>query len=117
MHGASVITANCGAAALKIVEGQDIDILISDLAMPDGDGYCLIERVRAAESATRSRALPAIAITAFAGQNDEQRTLAAGFDCHVAKPVNAGDLARIVTQTYTRMCGRTPRPCDATPAA
>jgi CheY-like chemotaxis protein len=69
--------------------------------MPGEDGYALIQRVRSRE-AGRGRRLPAAALTAYAGTEDRARALAAGFDRHVRKPVEAGELAAIVAELAGR---------------
>jgi PAS domain S-box-containing protein len=65
------------------------DALISDIAMPDEDGYAFIHRVREMETAQHRPRLVALALTAFSRQEDRQRALAAGFDEHVGKPIDA----------------------------
>ena len=72
------------------------DVLLSDLRMPDEDGYSLIRKLRADESERQRERLPAIAVTAYASPSDRERALAAGYDAHVAKPVEPEDLARAI---------------------
>ena len=64
---------------------------MSDVGLPERDGYDLVREVRARESGG-DRRMPAIALTAFASEEDRARALAAGFDAHVAKPVNTSVL-------------------------
>jgi CheY-like chemotaxis protein len=71
------------------------DVLVSDIAMPDEDGYCLIRKVRGL-AAGEGGDLPAVALTAYARDEDRQRALAAGFQSHLAKPVEPADLAQAI---------------------
>lgn len=93
--GAEVICVSSASRALEIVSEHPPDLLISDVRMPQEDGYTFIRRVRALGEA-RGGAIPAIALTAdasFAAQDD---ALAAGFQKHLAKPVQPLDLARVI---------------------
>jgi PAS domain S-box-containing protein len=107
-YGASVTTASSAAEALEILKqanGAPPDILISDISMPEQDGYNLIQEVRAWErSAGRDRLLPAIALTAFSRTEDRLRALMYGFHMHVAKPVDPMELA-LVIRTLTGRSG------------
>ena len=94
--GATVALAGNAAEALVAVRREAPHVLVSDIGMPGEDGYSLIRRVRGGESGA-SR-LPAVALTAYATQDDVKRALTAGYDVHVAKPVNAAHLGRIVAQ-------------------
>ena len=67
------------------------DVLLSDVAMPGANGYELIRCVRALPAEAGGR-MPAIALTAFARAEDRQRAIAAGFDAHLVKPVDQGEL-------------------------
>jgi CheY-like chemotaxis protein len=88
-------------AALRAVEAEPPDILLSDIGMPGEDGYTLIRHVRAWEAPRGSR-VPAVALTAYARGEDGVEALQAGFDAHVHKPVEPTDLAKIVH----RLAGR-----------
>jgi PAS domain S-box-containing protein len=90
-HGGRCILAESSAEALTIVAQEDVNILISDIGMPDFDGYELIRRIRAMHSSA-IRNLPAIALTAYARADDRQRALLAGFQMHVSKPVEPREL-------------------------
>ena len=70
--------------------------------LPGEDGYSLIQKVRQRESAQGTRAVPAIAITAYARAEDRQTALAAGFDTHVAKPLDPEELLATVTEVAGR---------------
>ena len=75
--------------------GERPDILISDIGLPDEDGYSLIRRVRA-RPRSEGGGIPAIALTAFARPEDRTRALHAGFQVHVAKPVEPAELVAVV---------------------
>ena len=70
-------------------------MLVSDIAMPDTDGYALLRRIRAPEVGDRGL-VPAIAVTALASTADRQRALAAGYQAHIAKPFDAVALVDMV---------------------
>ncbi len=78
------------------------DIVLMDIGMPEMDGYEALRRLRADES---TRHIPAVAVTAFAMGEDEQRALEAGFDGYIAKPIRtqalAGTVARLVERSGT----------------
>jgi CheY-like chemotaxis protein len=84
--GAEVLGAGSAAEALPLVESRRPDVLISDVGMPDVDGYELLRQVRAL-GAEKGGRVPAIALTAFARSEDRTRALLAGFLVHVSKPV------------------------------
>jgi PAS domain S-box-containing protein len=90
-HGGQCIVAESGALALTILQQEDVNILISDIGMPEFDGYELIRKIRTMHSST-IRNLPAIALTAYARTDDRQRALLAGFQMHVSKPVEPREL-------------------------
>lgn len=91
MCEANVVTASSAPQALQLVECEPPDVLVSDIAMPEHDGYHLIQSVRALP-ADRGGATPAIALTAFARLEDRTRAMLAGFQNHVTKPVEPGEL-------------------------
>jgi signal transduction histidine kinase/DNA-binding NarL/FixJ family response regulator len=86
--GAAVDTAGGATDALAILSRQAPDMLISDIAMPDCDGYELLRNTRQLPN-IRDIYLPAIALTAYAREEDRARALAAGFDDHISKPVES----------------------------
>ncbi len=92
--GAEVTTAPNAKRALELLALSMPTVLISDIAMPELDGYELIRCVRALDPAGSK--LPAIALTAYARQEDRRRALEAGFQTHVAKPVEPNELLRVV---------------------
>lgn len=93
--GADVITAATARDALAALARQEFDVLVSDIGMPGEDGYELIRRVRADEGGP-NRAVPAMALTAYARTQDRVRTLQAGFQRHLAKPVEPAELLEAV---------------------
>ena len=98
---ARVLTAASAGAALATVEADHPDVLVSDVGMPDVDGYELLRRVRALGPARGGR-LPAIALTAFARSEDRTRALRAGFLVHVSKPVEPSELVATVASIVGR---------------
>ncbi|RYG64464.1 response regulator, partial [bacterium] len=94
-HGATVSLCASAKEVLKAIEGQKPDVLLSDIGMPDEDGYSLIRRIRALPPEQGGQ-IPAAALTAFASLEDRDRILQAGFQAHVPKPVDATELANIV---------------------
>jgi signal transduction histidine kinase/ActR/RegA family two-component response regulator len=94
-HGAEVNVAASAPEALNIFRAGAIDVLVSDIQMPGEDGYELLRKVRSL-AAERGTQVTALAVTAHAKPNDRERALAAGFQAHVAKPVDPTELIRIV---------------------
>jgi CheY-like chemotaxis protein len=88
---AIVLSAASADEALDLIEAERPDVLVSDIGMPDVDGYELLRRVRAL-GAGRGGGVPAIALTAFVRSEDRMRALHAGFVVHVSKPVEASEL-------------------------
>ncbi len=93
--GADVRLAESAAEAMEAFEDFHPQLLLSDIAMPGEDGYALIRRVRA-RGTGRSGAIPAIALTALAHDEDRERALAAGFHLHMCKPVDMDRLTDAV---------------------
>lgn len=91
--GARVFTARSGAEALRLLhtDGTTVNLIVSDLGMPQMDGYEFIRRVRALPPEMGGSA-PAIALTAYAGTEDQMRAMAAGYAVHLAKPFTPTDL-------------------------
>ncbi|RQV67620.1 response regulator [Burkholderia cenocepacia] len=92
--GAQVSTARSGHDALEAVERQQPSVVLSDLAMPDGDGYWLLDRIRRLPNGGGH--LPVVAVTAHAGNADRRRVMAAGFDAYLCKPVDMPTLASVI---------------------
>ena len=89
--GATVLAVESAAAALDAVTSWRPDIVVSDIGMPAKDGCTLVQDIRALPDA-RARSVPAIALTAYTGVDDVARARRAGFQAHLAKPVDAADL-------------------------
>jgi CheY-like chemotaxis protein len=100
ISGAKVATAGSAEETRALIQRVNPDVLISDIGMPEEDGYALIESVRATESP--SRRLPAIALTARARAEDVERALQAGFEIHIAKPVDANRLLSTIASLLRR---------------
>jgi len=94
-HGARVIGVGSAAEALEMLQRQMFDLIISDIGMADTDGYGLIRQVREREG-TQGEHVPAIALTAYARKQDRLRAIAAGYNTHVAKPVEIRELVSVV---------------------
>jgi signal transduction histidine kinase len=99
--GAQVSTAESGQAALSLLFAQRPDVLIADLGMPGMDGFTLIEQVRGLEP-DFGGLTPAVAVTAYASPQDRLRALQAGYQNHVAKPVEAEELAIVIASLAGR---------------
>jgi signal transduction histidine kinase/ActR/RegA family two-component response regulator len=95
--GARVTTAVSAHDARRALMVELPDIMVSDIGMPAEDGYSLIRRIREYE-ATHGGFLPAIALTGYAGDTDRRRALAAGFQAHVAKPLQPAELVGAITR-------------------
>jgi CheY-like chemotaxis protein len=94
-YNAEVQTASSAAEAIETLQWHKPDVIISDLAMPDEDGYSLLNRIRDMESIVGKR-VPVIALTAYVRVEDRARALSAGFDMFVPKPVEPGELIATV---------------------
>ncbi|HXH84878.1 MAG TPA: response regulator, partial [Candidatus Tectomicrobia bacterium] len=92
--GADVLIAGSLVEALAQLDGARVDVIVTDLGMPGGDGFDLLRAVRAREAG--GDATPAVALTAFASAQDRERALAAGFVAHVPKPVEPELLIEVV---------------------
>jgi CheY-like chemotaxis protein len=92
---ADVFTAASGAEGLEILKNRRPDVLISDIGMPEEDGYQFVRAVRSLPVAQGGRT-PAIALTAFAHSTDRTKALLAGFQRHLSKPVESQELIATV---------------------
>ena len=99
-QGATVSAVASGADALRVMETSSPDVLVSDVGMPDLDGYQLMRRIRANER--EGRRIPAVALTAFARSEDRKRALVAGYQAHVAKPVDTAELLIVIAGLVRR---------------
>jgi len=100
LQGADVAPAASVSQALETLKGFDPDVLVSDIGMPERDGYDLIREIRA--RGRDAETLPAVAVTAFASPEDRQRALAAGFQVHLAKPVDPRELTSVIASLAGR---------------
>ncbi len=101
---AEVMAAASADEALEQLERWSPDILVSDIGLPGDDGYVLIGKLRERE-AGRGRSIPALAVTAYARAEDRTRALAAGFQLHVAKPLEPADFVAAIA-SLVRKDGR-----------
>lgn len=90
-RNAEVYAAESAAEAFELLQRHLPDALVSDIAMPEEDGYMLIRRVRGLPLDEGGRT-PSLAVTAYAGRADRKRALDAGFDGHFAKPIDIDSL-------------------------
>ncbi|MFC5550908.1 MHYT domain-containing protein [Massilia aerilata] len=95
--GATIMAASSAGKALALLERERPDVIVSDIGMPDVDGFELIRRIRR-RSAGAGGAIPAIALTAFTRQDDRNRAMQAGFNDYLAKPVEPGSLVAHIAQ-------------------
>ena len=100
--GAEIRTAASASHAVSLLVEWAPDVLVSDLEMPEEDGYSLLRRARR-EMALRGRRLPALALTAYGRWEDRVRVLAAGFNLHLAKPADPTELVLAVASLGGRM--------------
>jgi CheY-like chemotaxis protein len=99
-YGAKVIVATSVSTALVALRRESVDVLIADLGMPVEDGYDLIRHVRTSEI-PKIAAMPAAALTAYTTEEDRERVLSAGFQFHLAKPVDPAVLVATVERLRT----------------
>ncbi|HEY8516681.1 MAG TPA: ATP-binding protein [Candidatus Binatia bacterium] len=93
--GAQVVTATSATDALEKFEHRAPDVLVSDLAMPGEDGFALIRKIRARDPERGGR-IPAIALSAYSGAEDRRQSLNAGYQLHVAKPIEPHELVKVL---------------------
>jgi CheY-like chemotaxis protein len=100
-RGARVVAVGSAVEALAEMERQAFDVLVSDIGMPVVDGYALISKIRQLP-AERGGRIPAAALTAYAGAGDRTRTLSAGYQIHIPKPVEPAELTTVVANLAER---------------
>lgn len=93
--GAAVETASSAREGFEAFKRFRPDVLVSDIGMPEEDGYSFIRRIRALPGAEGGK-IPALALTAFAREQDRSKSLSAGYTTHIGKPVNAEALVASV---------------------
>jgi two-component system, chemotaxis family, CheB/CheR fusion protein len=103
-YGAEVQTVDSARAALTILSenSSPCDVLICDIGMPQEDGYWLIKQVRSL-SPEKGGQIPAIALTGYTSKEERQRAIAAGFQRHVAKPIEPVQLAELIADLVRRI--------------
>ena len=100
-RGADVVTVATAPEALAIVDGESApSVVVSDIGMPDEDGYDLIRKVRALPGSAGR--IPAIALTALARGEDRKRALQAGYQTHISKPVDPAELVSVIAALAQR---------------
>ncbi|MBE9227820.1 response regulator, partial [Phormidium sp. LEGE 05292] len=95
LYGAEVLSLTSASEVLANLESFQPDVLISDIGMPEVDGYCLIQQIRAL-SPEKGGLIPAIALTAYAREDDYHRVIASGYQRHVTKPLEPEKLVQTV---------------------
>jgi CheY-like chemotaxis protein len=108
LAGHSVVTADCGRAALLEIERSSPDIVLVDIDLPDVDGYAVATTVRAAQTGGRRPHL--VAITGKVGPVERDKALRTGFDAHVPKPIDGPTLIRIVAGARDPGTGKSESP-------
>jgi PAS domain S-box-containing protein len=99
-RGAQVATASSAHEALRALQHRAYDVLFCDIAMPGQDGYALIQQVRTL-SAEQGGRLPAVAVTAYASLLEHDAAIKAGYDWHLAKPIDLEELVASVFRAIT----------------
>jgi CheY-like chemotaxis protein len=102
--GIEVRAAASAAEALRELPSFDPHVLVSDIGLPNEDGYSLIRSVRTLS--TEHKSVPAIALTAFASNEDRKRALVEGFNVHMAKPVEPAALLNAIAQLVGQASAR-----------
>jgi signal transduction histidine kinase/CheY-like chemotaxis protein len=98
---ANVTAVSSAGEAIQEITRKRPDVLVSDIAMPDEDGYGLIKKIRSLENGVAEN-IPAVAITAYAKEEDRERALSAGFQIYLAKPVELTELISVVARAARR---------------
>lgn len=102
-YGAQVKVAASAAEALRVLEQFKLDVLISDIGMPEVDGYMLMRQVRRLPP-EQGGLIQAIALTAYAGELSKQQALEAGFQRHLPKPTDPSELVQTIAALISRSC-------------
>ncbi|MGA9377939.1 MAG: response regulator [Phormidium sp.] len=96
-YGMEVIVVASAVEVLKTLASTQPDLLLCDIGMPDMDGYMLMRQIRSMP-AEQGGQIPAIALTAYAGESNQQQALKAGFQWHLAKPVEPMDVISVIIE-------------------
>jgi PAS domain S-box-containing protein len=100
--GAEVATAGSAAEALELIKSEKFNVIVSDIGMPEEDGFSLIGKIRNLSNEQGGN-VPAIALTAYARAEDRVRAIRSGFQMHIAKPVEPAELIAVVANLAGRM--------------
>ncbi|MEQ8462159.1 PAS domain S-box protein [Coleofasciculus sp. E1-EBD-02] len=100
-YGAMATATASATEALERLQQMNYDLLLSDIGMPGGNGYRLIRRIRALPSAQGGQ-IPAVAVTAYAREEDRLQALSAGFQMHIPKPIEPKQLLKVIVQLAAR---------------
>jgi PAS domain S-box-containing protein len=103
--GANVMAGASAPEAIRVLSSFRPELIVSDIAMPDEDGYQLMQRIRALDD-PRIANVPAIALTAYARAADRDKATAAGFSRHVSKPVTPATLVNTIVELFPSLSGR-----------
>ncbi|MFQ4145429.1 GAF domain-containing protein [Chlorogloeopsis sp. ULAP02] len=107
-YGAQVRVAASATQALALLDISQLDLLISDIGMPDIDGYMLMRQIRN-RPPEKGGAIPAIALTAYATEYDQQKALETGFQKHLSKPVDPEELVQVIATLVVSIDGHSKR--------
>jgi signal transduction histidine kinase/ActR/RegA family two-component response regulator len=105
-EGALVIAVASASEALDVLGPDSPDILISDIAMPGENGYVLLEKLRQLEQSQGRTPMPAIALTAYARDEDRKLAMEAGFQLHLSKPIDSEKLLTAISEIAARRVGK-----------
>ncbi|HEY4425472.1 MAG TPA: ATP-binding protein [Pyrinomonadaceae bacterium] len=100
-YGAEVRASDSASTALKIIEDWKPDVVVSDIGLPEMDGYDFMRRLREIEG--DGERIPAIAVTGYAGALDESKALNAGYALHLSKPIELNELAKAIARVSRRV--------------
>jgi CheY-like chemotaxis protein len=100
--GMTVLSAPSASEALDVLRATRVDIIVSDIGMPEEDGYDFIRRVRSSREQAIA-GIPAIAVTAYASAEDRARAMLAGFNVHVTKPYDVEELITAVRKVVSNV--------------
>ena len=96
-YGAMAMAVSSAEQALQALDTFKPDVLLSDIGMPETDGYTLVRKIRQMNQEQGGK-IPAIALTAYAREEDKNRAISAGFECHIAKPVEPTELVTVILE-------------------
>ena len=97
--GFQVTTCQSAAEALEIVPKNSIDIIVSDIGMPQMDGFDMMKQLRQLPAA---REVPAIALSGYASEKDIRKSLSVGFNAHISKPVDPAELLDVINKLLAK---------------